>query len=98
LWLRQRIRLDRPRLPRPDARRPDALAHHGHRLWREHSAALGLPRLRLHDLRHTCATLLLESGAPIDAVKRYMGHSSIQVTSDIYGHGGEDGMPTSLRR
>ena len=63
------------------------------RLWREHCVALGLPRLRLHDLRHTCATLLLESGAPIDAVKRYMGHSSIQVTSDIYGHGGEDGMP-----
>lgn len=63
------------------------------RLWHDHCAATGLPRLRLHDLRHTCATLLLEGGAPLDTVKRYMGHATIAVTSDIYGHGRDDGMP-----
>ena len=63
------------------------------RQWHDYCARTGLPQIRLHDLRHTCATLLLGSGAPIDAVKRYMGHTSIAMTSDIYGHGGEDGMP-----
>jgi integrase len=46
----------------------------------------GLPRTRLHDLRHTAATLLLGSGASLDDVKRVMGHSSIAITSDVYGH------------
>ena len=46
----------------------------------------GLPPTRLHDLRHTAATLLLGSGASLDDVKRVMGHSSIAITSDVYGH------------
>jgi integrase len=46
----------------------------------------GLPPTRLHDLRHTAATLLLGSGASLDDVKRVMGHSSISITSDVYGH------------
>ncbi len=47
---------------------------------------LGLPPVTLHALRHTCATTLLASGAPIDTVKRILGHVSISTTSDIYGH------------
>lgn len=38
-----------------------------------------------HTMRHTCATLLIESGIPIDAVQRHLGHSSIATTS-IYLH------------
>jgi len=46
----------------------------------------GLPHMRIHDLRHTAASLMLGSGATLDDVKRYLGHASIVETSDLYGH------------
>jgi len=46
----------------------------------------GIRKIRLHDLRHTFGSLLIQSGASIVYVKEQMGHSSIQVTVDIYGH------------
>ena len=46
----------------------------------------GLRRIRLHDLRHTFGSLLIQDGATLAYVKEQMGHSSIQVTVDIYGH------------
>jgi integrase len=49
--------------------------------------ATGLPdNLRFHDLRHSCAALLVGDGRHIEEVKQYLGHSSIRVTSDRYGH------------
>lgn len=42
--------------------------------------------IRLHDLRHTFASLLIQNGEPLTYVKEQMGHSSIQVTVDVYGH------------
>ncbi|MET0643179.1 MAG: tyrosine-type recombinase/integrase, partial [Candidatus Binatia bacterium] len=45
-----------------------------------------LRRIRFHDLRHTFASLLLQNGESPAYVKEQMGHSSIQVTVDIYGH------------
>ena len=48
--------------------------------------AAGLPPMRLHDLRHTYATMSIASGANLDDVKRALGHSSITITSDMYGH------------
>lgn len=41
---------------------------------------------RVHDLRHTCASWLLQAGRPITAVQAHMGHESIQTTVDTYGH------------
>ena len=46
----------------------------------------GLRRIRFHDLRHTFGSLLIQTGAPLAYVRDQMGHSSIQVTVDIYGH------------
>lgn len=46
----------------------------------------GLREIRLHDLRHTFASLLLSDGASVVYVKEQLGHSSIQMTVDIYGH------------
>ena len=42
--------------------------------------------LRFHDLRHSFASLLLQNGESLTYVKEQMGHSSINVTVDIYGH------------
>jgi integrase len=42
--------------------------------------------LRFHDLRHTCAALLISNSQHIEEIKHYLGHSSIRVTSDRYGH------------
>jgi integrase len=42
--------------------------------------------LRFHDLRHTCAAFLIAEGRHMEEVKDYLGHSSIRVTSDRYGH------------
>lgn len=46
----------------------------------------GVPQVRVHDLRHTAATLLLAQGVPLSEVQEILGHSSIQVTKDVYGH------------
>ncbi|HKN87716.1 MAG TPA: site-specific integrase [Nitrospiraceae bacterium] len=46
----------------------------------------GLRHVRFHDLRHTFASLLLQQGESPVYVKEQMGHSSIQVTVDEYGH------------
>ncbi|MGH2690289.1 MAG: tyrosine-type recombinase/integrase [Actinomycetota bacterium] len=49
--------------------------------------ASGLPgKLRFHDLRHTCAALCIDAGWDLEDLKEYLGHSSIRVTSDRYGH------------
>jgi hypothetical protein len=50
-------------------------------------ARAGLPaQVRFHDLRHTCAALLIAQGAHPKAIQVHLGHSSIQVTMDRYGH------------
>jgi len=46
----------------------------------------GLRRIRFHDLRHTFATLLLQNGESLAYVKDQLGHSSIRMTVDVYGH------------
>ena len=42
--------------------------------------------IRIHDARHTYASLMLRRGVPIAYVSRQVGHSSIQITADLYGH------------
>jgi integrase len=50
-------------------------------------ADAGLPEgLRIHDLRHTCASLLIAQGAHPKAIQTHLRHSLISVTMDRYGH------------
>ena len=57
------------------------------RVWQRAIAAAKLPDdLRIHDLRHTCASLLIAEGANIKALQQHLGHSSATVTLDRYGH------------
>jgi integrase len=46
----------------------------------------GLPNIRLHDLRHTCATLLLSKGVHPKLVQELLGHATISITLDTYSH------------
>ena len=46
----------------------------------------GLPDSRFHDLRHAAATFLLAQGMTLEDVKNLLGHSSITLTSNTYGH------------
>ncbi len=62
---------------------PDNLYH---RYFVPILANSGIRKIRLHDLRHTFGSLLIQNGASIVYVKDQMGHSSIQVTVDTYGH------------
>ncbi len=59
-------------------------------VWRPAVAraqAAGLAKSpRIHDLRHTCASWLIQSGVPLPAVQAHMGHESIKTTIDVYGH------------
>ena len=48
--------------------------------------ATELRRIRYHDMRHSYATNLLRAGVGLDKVKTLLGHSSIQITVDTYGH------------
>jgi integrase len=46
----------------------------------------GLRRIRLHDLRHTYATLALEAGVPAKVVSERLGHATVAFTLDTYTH------------
>ena len=49
-------------------------------------AKSGLPRIRLHDARHTCATASLAAGEPVKVVQEMLGHASPTITLGVYAH------------
>lgn len=57
-------------------------------LWhlRKLSKLAEVPAVRLHDLRHTHATLGLAAGVPAKVMQERLGHSSVQITLDLYSH------------
>jgi integrase len=63
-------------IPSPHRAKLTEIAYEGERL----------PNIRLHDLRHTFATLALRSGARIERVSKILGHASTSITTDIYQH------------
>jgi integrase len=56
-------------------------------------AAIGMPAVTLHSLRHTHASMLINAGLDILTISRRLGHSSPTTTLNVYGHlihGGDD--------
>lgn len=47
---------------------------------------LGLPRVTVHDLRHSAATIAYAAGVPLEAIADNLGHSTVRVTQDLYRH------------
>ncbi len=68
--------------PNGSLMRPSTLSHSYSRI----AIRCGIKGVRFHDLRHTHATMLLESGVPVHVVQARLGHESIQTTVDTYGH------------
>lgn len=64
------------------ALRPEFASRHFQGL----TVKLGLPVIRLHDLRHTNASLALDAGVDLKVVSERLGHSQISVTADLYTH------------
>jgi integrase len=56
------------------------------RWWREAVDAAGARPIRLHDARHTAATVLLRSGQPVKVVTQRLGHADVAVTMRVYQH------------
>ena len=46
----------------------------------------GLRKIRFHDLRHSCASLLLANGVGLKEIQEWLGHSTFSTTADIYAH------------
>jgi integrase len=61
---------------------PDGITH----AWRKLADKVGLPDVRLHDSRHSHASLMLKQNVHPAIVAQRLGHSSVQVTMDVYSH------------
>ena len=68
---------------------PDGRPIHPERFSRwfeQHALAAGLPKIRLHDVRHSYATAALAAGVPAKVVSERLGHANIAITMDTYSH------------
>ena len=62
--------------------RPDYLTSH----FPEFVQRNGMRKMRFHDLRHSCASLLLANGVPLKQIQDWLGHSDFSTTANIYAH------------
>lgn len=65
---------------------PLRVANFRHRVWMRLVQAVGLQGLTIHGLRHTAASLYISAGTPPKVVQRILGHGSVIITMDLYGH------------
>ena len=61
---------------------PDYISHHFAKVLKRH----GLPHIRFHELRHSCASMLINMGFTLKDVQEWLGHSDIKMTANIYSH------------
>jgi integrase len=75
---------DSPVLATPEGtyQSPNALS----KAWPRFMAAIGMPKVTVHSLRHTHASMLIASGVDILTISRRLGHSSPTITLGVYGH------------
>ena len=62
--------------------RPDFITRKFSRLLEKYD----MPHIRFHDLRHSCASLLISRGYQLKDVQEWLGHADISTTANIYGH------------
>ena len=54
--------------------------------FQERLSKAGLPRMKFHELRHSAASLLIAQGVPLRTVMDVLGHSTVTLTANTYGH------------
>ncbi len=81
---------------RPDGRHlnPRQMMDHFHKFLQ----TCGVSDVRFHDLRHTAATMMLESGISIKIVQDILGHSNLATTADIYSHISENTKEIAMQK
>ena len=62
--------------------KPGFITQHFNRMLKKHD----LRHIRFHDLRHTCATIMLSKGENLVKVQKWLGHSNISTTANVYSH------------
>ncbi|RWA15214.1 hypothetical protein MBRU_11395 [Mycolicibacterium brumae DSM 44177] len=67
---------------------PDTLS----KAWREALAAAHLPHIRLHDARHSCATLMHLDGVPAAVIAAWLGHTDARFTLSVYAHANDSAL------
>jgi len=80
----QTLRLDKPVFLSQIGFRWDE--HNLAKLWEKTLKASGVRKIRIHDLRHTFASQLIEQGAHVKYIQEQLGHASMVMTMDTYGH------------
>lgn len=68
--------------PLGDLLKPNFVSHHFKIIQNRYK----LKHIRFHDLRHSCASLMLANGVPMKQIQEWLGHSTFQTTADIYAH------------
>jgi len=61
---------------------PDYISHRFNDLLKKHN----LPHIRFHELRHSCASMLISMGFTLKDVQEWLGHSDVKMTANIYAH------------
>lgn len=72
--------------------------HTFYKRFKEIAASIGRPDARVHDLRHTAATVMIASGADIKSVQDFMGHATASFTLNVYAHTSEKMMKDTAAR
>ena len=62
--------------------KPSYITSHFPKLLKQY----GMRDIRFHDLRHTCASLLVSLDVNMKVIQKYLGHSNMSTTADIYSH------------
>jgi integrase len=65
--------------------------------WSTATTTVGLQGFRVHDLRHTAASVWLGAGADPKVVQRVLGHATAAMTMDLYGHLADDNLWATAR-
>jgi integrase len=78
--------------------KPLVASHWRSRVFEKALAKAGLRKIRIHDLRHGYASMMIQAGESLAYIRDQLGHHSIKVTVDIYGHLAPDGNKEAVDR
>lgn len=76
--------------------KPDRVSKQFKFIVREKAKLSGREKLKFHSLRHSCASWLIQQGVPLTVVSEILGHSTTQITDEIYSHVDDDAVTEAM--